>query len=53
MKQLSSLQINLPKNIDNKLFVSIQQNSIVKSHSEDSTDELRHRLLEFGEKIKN
>jgi hypothetical protein len=39
--------------IDNRLFQSIQQNSIVKLQSEDATDELRHRLLEFGEKIKN
>lgn len=53
IEQLEDLQIDLPKMIDNRLYVSIQQNSIVKSQSEDATDELRHRLMEFGEKIKN
>ena len=52
-EQLDELQIELPKMIDNKLFLSIQHNNIVKSHSEDATDKLRHRLMEFGEKIKN
>jgi hypothetical protein len=52
-EQLEDLQIEIPKLIDNRLFISIQQNSIVKSQSEDATDELRHRLMELGEKIKN
>jgi hypothetical protein len=51
--QLNELQIDLPEMIDNRLFISIQQNSIVKSQSEDATDELRHKLLHFGEKIKH
>ena len=50
---LEANEIEIPKCIDNRLFVSIRQNSIVKSASEDETDELRHELLAFGEKIKN
>lgn len=51
--QLDNLQIELPKMIDNQLFKSIQFNSVIKLQSEDATDILRHKLLEFGEKIKN
>lgn len=50
---LAHCQIDIPKLIDNRLFMSIRQNSIIKSASEDETDVLRHELLEFGEKIKN
>lgn len=50
---LEHCQIDIPKLIDNRLFMSIRQNSIIKSASEDETDMLRHELLEFGEKIKN
>ena len=53
LEKLECHQIELPKMIDNHIFLSIQQNSIVKLQSEDATDELRHKLLEFGEKIKN
>ena len=50
---LEHCQIDIPNLIDNRLFMSIRQNSIIKSASEDETDELRHELLEFAEKIKN
>jgi hypothetical protein len=50
---LEHCQIDIPSMIDNRLFMSIRLNSIVKSASEDETDVLRHDLLEFGEKIKN
>lgn len=50
---LSHCQIDIPKLIDNRLFMSIRMNSIIKSASEDETDELRQELLEFAEKIKN
>jgi superfamily II DNA or RNA helicase len=53
IKQLDDLQIELPKMIDNHIFQSIQLNTIIKFQSEDATDELRHKLLEFGEKIKH
>ena len=50
---LEHCQIDIPTLIDNRLFMSIRQNSIIKSASEDETDLLRHELLEFAEKIKN
>jgi superfamily II DNA or RNA helicase len=50
---LEQCQIDIPMLIDNRIFMSIRQNSIIKSMSEDETDVLRHELLEFGEKIKN
>jgi hypothetical protein len=49
---LSNLEIDIPELIDNRLFMSIRQNSVIKSMSEDETDVLRHELLAFGEKIK-
>ena len=39
--------------IDNRLFLSIRENLIPKLETEDATDELRHRLLDFSEKIKH
>jgi len=50
--KFEELQIEFPKMIDNKLFKSIQLNSIVKLDSYDELDELRQRLMNFGEKIK-
>jgi hypothetical protein len=52
ISQLEILQINVIKLVDNKLFLSIQNNALVKLSSEDNTDKLRQRLLEFSEKIK-
>lgn len=53
LDELEKLQLQLPKMIDNQIFLSIQQNSLIKTKSENSTDELRQRLIDFGEKIKN
>lgn len=50
---LEHCQIDIPKLIDNRIFMSIRQNSIIKSASEDETDVLRHELLEFMQKITN
>jgi hypothetical protein len=50
--QLYELQIDIPEMIDNKIFLSIQQNSIVNCNSEDETDILRNKLLNFGQKIR-
>jgi len=50
--KLNELQIDIPKMIDNKLFLSIQQNSLVKLKSFDDMDILRNELMEFGYKIK-
>jgi len=53
LSQITDLQIDLPNMIDNRLFVSIRQNSLVKLQSEDATDELRHRLSDLSDKIKH
>ncbi len=53
LNQIEELQIDVPSMIDNKLFMSIQQNSVVKLQSEDATDELRHRLMDLSDKIKH
>ena len=52
LDKFEELQIEFPKMIDNRLFKSIQQNCIIKLDSFDELDELRHRLMTFGEKIK-
>jgi hypothetical protein len=51
LEQLEELQIELPNLIDNHIFLSIRTNSLIKLQSEDATDELRHKLLEFGNKV--
>jgi len=53
LSQISDLQIDLPNMIDNRLFISIRQNSVVKLQTEDATDGLRHRLLDLSDKIKH
>ena len=53
VEELETLQIELPKMIDNRIYLSIQQNLMVQGKSEDTSEILRQRLLEFGEKIKN
>jgi hypothetical protein len=50
--ELKNLQLDVIEQIDNKLYQSIQMNSIYKLESEDESDILRNRLLEFGEKLK-
>jgi len=52
MDKFKELQIFFPKMIDDKLYKSIQQNSIVKVESLDELDKLRERLMMFSEKIK-
>jgi hypothetical protein len=53
LTQITDLQIEIPQMIDNRLFMSIRQNSVVKLQSEDATDELRHRLMDLSDKIKH
>ena len=53
IENLEALEIEIPRNIDNKLFLSIQANKIVQNLSDEKTDHLRQRLIDFGEKIKN
>jgi hypothetical protein len=50
--ELDDLQLVVLKQVDDKLYQSIQMNSIYKLDSEEETDILRNRLLEFGEKLK-
>ena len=52
LDKFEELQIEFPKMIDNKLFKSIQHNLIVKLESYEELDELRQKLMNFGEKIK-
>lgn len=52
IKNLEELQILIPTNIDNKLYLSILSNSLVKCKTELETDNLRSRLLKFSEKVK-
>ncbi len=53
LSQITDLQIDIPEMIDNRLFMSIRQNSLVKLQTEDATDELRHRLSDLSDKIKH
>lgn len=52
LDKFNELQIDFPKMIDNKLFKCIQYNSIIKTDSYDDLQQLRERLMNFGEKIK-
>lgn len=53
LEQLNNIQIDIPLLIDNRLYLSIQLNSLVKNPSEDETDKLRERLMIFGNNLKN
>lgn len=53
LEQLEDLQLDIPSMIDNKLYVSIKTNSLVKCSSDNLTDELRQQIMDFGEKIKH
>jgi len=48
---LEELQINIPKNIDNRIFASIKLNKLVKTDTEKEADVLRERLFNFSEKL--
>jgi superfamily II DNA or RNA helicase len=50
MDQLRNLQIDTVQFVDNKLFLAIQHNTILCN---DDVDEIRQRLLDFGDKVKN
>ena len=53
LSELEDLQIDIPSNIDNKLYLSISKNLLIECYDELLTDILRDRLMEFGEKVKN
>ena len=46
ISKLNELEIEVPLNVDNKIFLSIQQNSLVEE-----TYTLRQRLLDFRDKL--
>ena len=50
-RELSILQINIPDKIDNRVFKSIQYNTI-GNFNEDTTNEIRENLYTFSEIIK-
>ena len=52
LDKFEELQIEFPKMIDDKLFKSIQNNLVVKLDSYDELDQLRQRLMIFGDKLK-
>lgn len=53
LNELENLQIEVPDKVDNKLYLSIQNNLLVDCYNEVDTDKLRDRIMEFGEKVKN
>ena len=53
INMLEELQIDVPMKVDNKVFMSIQQNSLVEEDSLIKTDALRQRLATFGEKLRH
>lgn len=52
IEELSNLDIIISNNIDNKLFLSIQNNSILNNISDIERNELRNELIEFSNLIK-
>lgn len=50
--ELEELDITFPKQIDNRLYLSIQDNLLFKNKTENEDDELRQRLIEFGNKTR-
>ena len=53
LNNLENLQIEVPKNVDNKIYLSIQNNLIVNCKNEVDSNDLRNRIMDFGEKVKN
>jgi hypothetical protein len=51
--QLEEFQIDVPSMVDNRVFLSIQQNSMVPTANAMEADKLRQRLLVFGDKLKH
>ena len=49
---LSSIELEIPKNIDGRLYFSIQSNSLVKTNSINEKNILRERLMEFMENVR-
>jgi hypothetical protein len=52
-KHFETLGLDIPDNIDNKVFESIKFNRIVDTNNHKEKSILRERILNFGEKIRN
>jgi hypothetical protein len=52
IEQMEELQLEVLPEVDNSLYLSIQMNSLYQDDNID-TDELRSRLLDFGDKLKS
>lgn len=52
INELYNLDIILSKNIDNKLFLSIQNNSLINNISDIEKNNLRNELIDFSNTIK-
>jgi hypothetical protein len=50
---LEELQIDVPSRVDNKVYLSIQQNGLVPQSSLQKTDDLRQRLVKFGDMLRH
>lgn len=48
---LEELQLDVPKNVDNEIFLSIQRNKVVDKEIDNEMDDLRNRLIDFYDKI--
>jgi hypothetical protein len=48
---LEELQLDIPGNIDGRIFISIKNNLLVPTTTEKNADELRQRLFDFGNKL--
>ena len=52
VNKLEELQLDIPKTVNNKIYLSIQNNVLVNSDIVE-TEELRKRLMQFGDIIKS
>jgi hypothetical protein len=51
-EHLEDLQLEIPANIDGRVYMSIKLNKIIQTKTEKEADEIRTRLFEFGNKVK-
>lgn len=52
-EDLTKLMLEVPDNIDSRLYESIRSNTLYKMESRKETNQLREQLLELGESIKH
>ena len=49
---LEDLQLDIPKHIDGRVFMSIKINKLISTKTEQEADIIRTRLIDFGNKVK-